>query len=97
MPDLSCCSFCGEINENEMYFLSQDGVLSCKNCQNDGVYLDATSLTAMRYIVLSPFEKLFSFNIPGEKAERLSLVTEKFLTAQTERRFKTLEFYYNLA
>ena len=100
MPDLTNCSFCGEINDNEMYFLAQEGVVCCKKCNNEnnvGIYLDATALTAMRYIVSVNFEKLYSFKIPFEKAERLSKVTEKFLIAQTERRFKTLDFYYSFA
>ena len=98
MPDLSNCAFCGCEAENEMYFLSQDGVLSCKKCLSEdvnGTYLDATLITAMRHIVTSGFERLFSFEIPLEKAERLSLVTEKFLIAQTEKKFKTLDFYYS--
>ena len=49
----------------------------------------------MRYIVYSDFEKLFSFKIPEDKSERLSKITEKFLIAQIEKRFKTLDFYYS--
>lgn len=98
MPDLSACSVCGSADENEMYFYADDGVLSCKKCRDEndrGIYLDATLLTAMRYIIYSNFEKLFFFEIPADKSERLSKITEKFLIAQTEKRFKTLDFYYS--
>ncbi len=100
MPDLSNCAFCGKINDNQMYFLAQDGVICCKKCNDEGnigIYLDATSLTAMRYIVSVNFEKLFSFTIPSEKSERLSKITEKFLMSQVERHFKTLDFYYSFS
>lgn len=99
MPDLSACGLCGNIDENEMFFYADDGILACKKCreENDnGIYLDSTLLTAMRYIIYTKFEKLFSFEIPNEKAQRLSKVTERFLIAQTEKRFKTLDFYYSI-
>ncbi len=99
MPNLLLCDNCGCFNENEMYFYSDDGILHCKNCvtENDGgIYLDSTLISAMRHIVYSDFEKVFSFSIPDEKAKRLSKITEKFLISQTERKFKTLDFYYSL-
>lgn len=99
MPDLVGCLECGEFDSSQMYFFVEDGVLRCKRCkeENDlGYYLDATLISAMRYIVYSDFEKLFSFEIPIEKAERLSKITEKFTTAQTEKKFRTLDFYYSM-
>ena len=99
MPDLVGCLECGEFFESEMYFYTDDGALRCKRCKLDndkGIYLDATLISAMRYIVYMDLEKLFSFEIPKEKAERLSKITEAFITSQTERRFRTLDFYYSL-
>ncbi len=99
MPDLSSCNQCGGNDDNEMYFYADEGVLSCKKCRMEsdgGIYLDSTLLTAMKYIVYSDIEKLFFFEIPLDKAKRLSKVTERFLISQTEKRFKTLDFYYSI-
>lgn len=100
MPDLVGCLECGEFHNSEMYFYSYDGVLRCRKCKSEndnGIYLDSTLISAMRYIVYMDFEKIFSFEIPPEKAERLSKITEAFVISQTERRFRTLDFYYSLA
>ena len=68
----------------------------CKECFDGSVHslpIDRTMLSAMRHIVFSKFENIYKFSIPDEKAEQLSTVTEKFISAQTEYSFKTLEFY----
>ncbi len=99
MPNLLVCDNCGNYDEKEMYFFADEGVLNCKECNSDnysGILLDATLISAMRHIVYSDFEKIFSFSVPEEKAKRLTKITEKFLITQTERKFKTLDFYYSL-
>ena len=47
----------------------------------------------MRHISYSENEKLFSFTLGEESLNMLSDVTEKFLLAQTSKKFKTLDFY----
>ncbi len=99
MPNLLLCDDCGDYDETEMYFFVDAGILKCKNCNENnygGILLDATLISAMRHIVYGDFEKIFSFTIPVEKAKRLTKITEKFLITQTERKFKTLDFYYSL-
>ncbi len=99
MPDLVGCRECGNFFESEMYFYSDEGALSCRKCKrvdDKGIYLDATLISAMRYIVYVDFEKIFSFEIPNEKADRLSKITESFIISQTERKFRTLDFYYSM-
>ena len=50
----------------------------------------------MRHIVFSKLEKLFSFEMPPDKLEELSFVTETYLKAKTERKYKTLDFFNSL-
>ena len=79
-----------------MYFNTLNGKLFCKECFDGSVHslpIDRTMLSAMRHIVFSKFENIYKFSIPDEKAEQLSTVTEKFISAQTEYSFRTLEFY----
>ena len=78
-----------------MYFGISDGELKCPTCEKQGEYLplDRTILSAMRHIVYSEFQKLYSFEIPKDKAKILSDITGKYITVQTDHKFSTLEFY----
>ena len=53
-------------------------------------------VTAMRYICYSSDDKLFSFSLSNENYASLSAVTEKYLLAQTNKKYKTLDFYKSL-
>ena len=57
------------------------------------VIAETTVLAAMRHIVYSDFSKIYSFEIPEKDAEILSLVAEKYVSVQSEYKFKTLDFY----
>ncbi len=55
--------------------------------------LDVTVLAAMRYIIGTRPERIFSFEIPEKELDDLGIVCEKYLLNQLERGFKTLDFY----
>ena len=59
--------------------------------------LDRTLLSAMRHIVYSEFSRLYSFTIPNDSANRLSEITGKYITVQTDHRFAALDFYNSVA
>lgn len=98
MPDLVCCAACGEDTDDHMFFSVREGRLFCtKHRPGAGeILLDRTLLAAMRHIVYSDFERLFRFSMPEKAAAALSRVTERFLLEQTERGYKTLDFYHSL-
>jgi len=98
MPDLVACDVCGCYEHEKMYFLPAEGELRCGGCMT-GHEVGALSLApgvlaAMRYILYSDFEKLFSFALPPEGLRQLSAVSERFLLAQLEREFPALSFYH---
>jgi len=98
MPDLLACSHCGEFESDIMYFNISNGSLLCSKCkgQECGIKLSQGVVSAMRYIIYSEFEKVFDFNLSDDGAKELSSVCEKYLMAQTQRRYKTLDFYYSV-
>ena len=98
MPDLVCCAACGEDTDDRMVFSVREGRLFCtKHRPGAGeILLDRTLLAAMRHIVYSDFERLFRFSMSEKAAAALSRVTERFLLEQTERGYKTLDFYHSL-
>lgn len=95
MPSLTKCHTCKEdISENANFDLS-NGVIYCENC-GIGYCLPNSVLAAMRHIIYGDEKKLFAFQLSDESATILSDVCEKFLQTQTERTYKTLEFYHSI-
>ena len=98
-PDLSGCHACG--NEWPDRFDLSAGRLECSGCRSfdsDGIRmpLDAGLLQAMRYLPECDSRKLFAFRLPEEAMDRLTSITEAYLTTQLERGFSTLDFYKSL-
>ncbi len=98
-PDLFGCHVCGSL-EPALFDLSA-GQLECQSCRSTdsrGIRMpvNPAMLEAMRYICLCDPKKLFSFRLGGETLERLSSLTEGYLTTQLERGFSTLDFYKSL-
>ena len=58
--------------------------------------VSSSVLEAMRYICLCDPKKLFSFQLGADTLEKLSSLTEAYLTTQLERSFSTLDFYKSL-
>ena len=98
-PNLIACDTCGRFEDDVMVFDLSEGMLYCKEHKEGAktpVTVDATLLSAMRHILYSDFSKLYGFTIPDEAADRLSEITGRYLTLQTEHRFTALEFYNSL-
>ena len=97
-PNLIACDGCGMFEDKVMYLRLDTGTMYCENCRMGDfcVPLDITVLKSMRHIVFSPFESLYNFEIPNESADRLSVITERYLSLQTDHRFTTLDFYNSL-
>lgn len=98
-PDLFGCHICGS-QEPERFDISA-GQLECRTCrsaESGGIRLPVTLsvLEAMRYICLCDPKKLFSFQLGHDTLEKLSSLTEAYLTTQLERGFSTLDFYKSL-
>lgn len=99
MPDLVACNVCAKFEDDIMYFQSGSGKLYCSKCKTDNrdlLAMDRTVLSAMRHIIFSPFNNLYKFEIPDEKIEILSNITEKYVSMKSEHKFLTLEFYENI-
>ncbi len=95
MPDLVACEKCGEYETEYMSFDFESGKLYCKNCapQNFCKFINASVVTAMRYVTLSDFDKIFSFTLSDESLVVFCNICEEYLLDKTQRKFKTLEFY----
>lgn len=97
-PNLVACENCGKFEDDLMYFNTSDGSLCCKDCKAQAglVPVDISTLSAMRHIVYSQFPKLYSFEVSQKTADRLSDLTEKYITTQSDQRFSSLDFYRSI-
>ncbi|MGI6031063.1 MAG: DNA repair protein RecO [Eubacteriales bacterium] len=101
MPDLVGCRECGAY-QGEMWFLPEEGRLVCEDCaapedREQGVRLNGTVLTALRYILYSEDGEIFRFHISPENQRYLGVVTERYALYRLDRHFSTLEFYKSVS
>lgn len=96
-PSLVACDGCGKFEDKVMYFKLDNGMLYCENCKKDNcVPVNITVLKALRHIVYSKIENLYSFDIPEKDIKNLEKITEKYIVFQSEHRFSTLQFYHSV-
>ena len=95
-PDLVRCAGCGA--DAGGWFSPVEGRLLCDGCRGTrpGMPLSAGVLAAMRHVVYAPFEKCFAFSLPDGDLAALAALCERFLLAQVDRGFKTLDFYHTV-
>lgn len=101
MPDLVACRECVCYEKEYMFFNPLEGNLLCNECalhtpDPAAIPIPNSVLTAMRHIVFTDLERLFSFRLPKADLKKLSQVCETYLLAKTERGYATLDYYKSL-
>lgn len=105
MPNLVGCAECGEYEKEGMLFLPLEGILICSDCFAASPYnrqnvirakLPPAVLAAMRHIVFSEPERLFSFRLTGSSLALFTRITEIYVRLHTEGKFPSLEVYRSL-
>lgn len=103
MPDLTGCAACGKFEEQgdgPMRFSIETGTLYCQNCydpQHTAEVVPQGVLSAMRHIIYSPFEKLFSFSLPEEGLRILTHICESYMLFHLQKQYRSLGFFYSVA
>jgi len=101
MPDLVGCRCCGDYEAEPMGFLPLSGELVCPNCSTEPeegmpISLEPGVLAAMRHIIYSDFDKLFSFTLTEFGLQKLGAVTQRYLQVQLDMPLPSLDFYNSL-
>ncbi|HNX64852.1 MAG TPA: DNA repair protein RecO [Oscillospiraceae bacterium] len=103
MPDILACKKCAVYENDEMYFLINEGTMLCRQCfnktdglTNDVFVLNKAVLHIVRYIVLSELDKIWKFKVSDETQSKLNDFSEKYITSHFDRHFKTLDFYHTI-
>lgn len=89
-PIIDKCGICGE-QEKLVYFSLKDSGLKCEKCgrQDKGaILISEGTATAIKYIVMAPPKKLFSFNLSEEALKELELVSKLYLNDKLDKEYK---------
>lgn len=98
-PQVFQCVSCGA-KDQPCTFSVKKGGLVCHSCGKDaydGIKLNTSTLYAMQFIVSTPIEKLYTFNLSSEVLDELGKVVERYLDVYVDKRFKSLEILQQLA
>ena len=89
-PIIDKCKACGT-QEPLSYFSFKDSGMKCQDCgrQDKGaIQISDGAVTAIKYIVMAPPKKLFSFNLSDEAKKELELISKLYLNDKLEREYK---------
>ena len=100
LPDLVGCRDCANFSQDTYYFDPIAGTVQCEACAQlsgtAGIRISYAVFCAMRHIIYSEFQKIFSFKLSPAAELELEQVSEEYLLAHAERNFTTLQFYHSL-
>ena len=89
-PIINECVSC-KTKENLNYFSIADNGFKCLACskQDTGaIKMKETTSDAIKYSILAPQEKIFSFNIPDESIKEMAIIAKLYLSQKLEREYK---------
>lgn len=96
-PELYMCSVCAGTPEMA-FFDPISGVLLCSKCRQrmgakSAVQISKGALEAFRYVIESPYERIFRFTLGEESIRILSELAERYVVSKIDGNFdKTLMF-----
>lgn len=91
-PNLFSCVSCGAKEGLNTFHVKRGGML-CSACGalHGGIPVDASTLYTMQYIVSSPPERLYSFQVTEEVLTSLERVMNEYMDRYIDRDFHSLE------
>lgn len=95
MPVIDKCVCCGEKEKLE-YFSFRDSGFKCSSCalQDKGALkMSNSTMTAIRYIVMAPPKKIFSFNLSEENIKELEIISKIYLNDKLDKDYKLEDFF----
>ena len=89
-PKIEKCSFCGS-KEKLCYFSIKDNGIKCEECHGadkGAIHINKSTVTSLKYIVLAPAKKLFSFELKNDSLKELKLISKVYLNEKLEKEYK---------
>lgn len=89
IPRISECTNCKQKDELQ-YFSLKDNGFKCKICskQDKGcLQMSESTASAIKYIVMAPAKKLYSFNLKAESLNELKLIAKLYFNEKLEKQY----------
>lgn len=92
-PNLFSCVICGAKDGLNTFHVRRGGML-CSACGAiyGGIPVDASTRYTMQYIISSPPERLYSFQVTEEVLSVLEKIMNAYMECYIDRKFHSLEF-----
>lgn len=93
-PNVFTCGNCNG-KDNLDYFDVRHNTMLCKNCHgkiSENERISDSAVYALQFIVVTPVNKLFSFNVTEEVLEQMKRVVKTYMDKVIDKRFNSLEF-----
>lgn len=94
-PQVEKCANCGE-KENITSFSMKESGFKCQTCSKldkSSIQITPSTQNAIKYIVMAPPKKLFSFNLKDESLEELKIIAKLYLNEKLEKEYKLEEIF----
>ncbi len=99
MPDLTGCSECGNGEAESYFFRAGEGSIVCSSCYREGyggIPLEPGVLAAMRHIIYSEPERIYSFQLGDGLLKELMSVVEQYLRIQLDTYLPALDYFHSV-
>ena len=94
-PRIIECVNCRE-KENLQYFSIKDNGVKCEACarqDKSAIYMSESTANAVKYTILAPAKKVFSFNLKNESLEEFKLISKIYFNEKLEKEYKLEELF----
>ena len=94
-PRVEACVECGEHANISSFSMKKSG-FKCSTCSKQDkscIQITESTQNAIKYIVMSPPKKLFSFNLKDESLEELKIIAKLYLNEKLEKEYKLEELF----
>ncbi len=95
-PEMFTCACCGRA-ETIVQFSAEKGGGVCAGCRGkvrDGMDVENSTVYAMQYIISSPVEKLYTFQVSEQVQKELSMVMNRHMGKYVDKKFKSLDILH---
>lgn len=94
-PNVIKCTNCKE-SEELSYFSIKDNGLKCAICGKQDtscIQINKSTMNAIKYTVVAPPKKIYSFNLKEESLEEFKLVTKLYFNEKLEKEYKLEDLF----
>lgn len=95
VPNIKECVNCKE-RDNLHYFSLKDNGFKCEICSRQDtsvITMSESTINAIKYTVIAPAKKIYSFNIKEEALQEFKLITKLYFDEKLEKEYKLEDLF----